>query len=534
MRPLLAANCYACHSERTVASGGLRLDSPEALLAGGGRGPALIEGDPDGSLLLRAALHLEGAPKMPPSGRLAEREIAALREWIAAGAPYSKAAGQGGADHWSFQPFRKHEPPPVRNGDWVRSPVDAFLLARLEAEGLEPAPPADKYSLLRRVTFDLTGLPPTPQEVRAFVEDDSPQAFEIVVERLLASTAYGERWGRHWLDLARYAETAGHEFDQEKPDAWRYRDYVIRAFNQDLPYDQFVREQIAGDILPRRRLSPDGDFWESPIGVSLWALGEERNAADDLAEVRADKIDNMLDVFGKTFLGLTVACARCHDHKFDPIPTRDYYALAGVFHSSQIATVNLDSQATLRRLRSLRSRAIETDVHLRALIDGRMRQFAEQFPDYLKAAAARLANEDAIAPAELDDPWLDALFGALESAADSPDHVLHPAALLALESDDPLPKRVEELSGELAAWADRARPRLRLPSREGRPHRGRLRRGRLRRRLAAGRRGVRRRSPGRGVRGPRPERALRRGLGGFLCRRERIHRHSAHGQLPGR
>ncbi len=214
------------------------------------------------------------------------------------------------------------------------SAIDRFILAKLEEKQFAPAPPADKRTLLRRVTFDLIGLPPTPAEIEEFLTDNSPEAFARVVDRLLASPHYGERWARHWLDLVRYAETNGHEFDNDKIDAWRYRDYVIRAFNQDIPYNRFVTEHIAGDLMPDKRLSQDGSFWESPIGTSFFWFGEVLNSATDSVKSRADEVDNQIDVLSKTFLGLTVACARCHDHKFDPIPTADYYGLAGIMHST--------------------------------------------------------------------------------------------------------------------------------------------------------------------------------------------------------
>src|SRR5215831_704675 len=277
IRPLLASKCYACHGEK-IASSGLRLDFKAGLERGGSRGTAIIPGDPEGSLLIKAISYLDPQLKMPPGGRLSAAERTDLTEWVRMGAPDPRAeepkppAG-GEIDFirarkfWAFQPIRHSTPSAVKNRFWARSPIDAFLLAQLEANGLNPAPPADKATLLRRVTFDLTGLPPTPQEIAAFLADTTPRAYETVVDRLLASSHYGERWARHWLDLVRFAETSGHEFDFEKAEAWRYRDYVIRAFNQDLPYDQFVREQIAGDLLARQRVTPDGKQLDTPVGT---------------------------------------------------------------------------------------------------------------------------------------------------------------------------------------------------------------------------------------------------------------------------
>jgi hypothetical protein len=352
VRPLLAAKCYVCHSGKTVASGGLRADTRDGLLKGGQHGPAVVPGRTDTGLLLRAISYQDASLRMPPTGMLTAAEITNLTKWVEMGAPDPRdaaAAAPGSAPQdktwWAFQKFRESPTPRIRNRAWPRAWIDAYLLAAMEAKGLAPAPPADKRTLLRRVTFDLTGLPPTPDEVRAFLADSSPRAYEKVVDRLLASPHYGERQARHWLDLARYAETDGHEFDREKPNAWRYRDYVIRAFNSDLPFDEFVREQLAGDLIPNQRIAPGGAHLDSPLGTSFLALYEERNAADDLAEVRAEKVDNQIDTVTKTFLGLTVACARCHDHKFDPIPTRDYYALAGVLHSKNVIQAALDGPA---------------------------------------------------------------------------------------------------------------------------------------------------------------------------------------------
>jgi hypothetical protein len=294
--------------------------------------------------------------KMPPSGKLSGAQIEDLTAWVKMGAPDPRIAPAAappvaakrydfteGRKFWAFQPVKKPALPSVKNQSWVQSPIDAFLLSKLEENGLAPAVPADKRVLLRRVTFDLTGLPPTPAEINAFLKDTSLKAFEKVVDRLLASPHYGERWARHWLDLVRYAETNGHEYDNDKLAPWRYRDYVIRAFNEDVPYDQFVREHIAGDQLASKRLRKDGGAWESPLGTTQFWFNEVLNSATDSEKSRADDVDNQIDVAGKTFLGLTVACARCHDHKFDPIPTADYYALAGVFRSTDLREAVLDS-----------------------------------------------------------------------------------------------------------------------------------------------------------------------------------------------
>ena len=255
----------------------------------------------------------------------------------------------------------------MKRTEWVTSPVDSFVLAKLEASGLSPAPPADKRTLIRRVTFDLTGLPPTPAEVDAFVNDTSANAFARLVDRLLDSPHYGERWARHWLDLVRYAETNGHEFDNNKFEPWRYRDYVIRSFNHDVPYDRFVREHVAGDLLAAKRYSPDGASLESPLATAYLWFGEVLNSTTDSVKARADQVDNQIDVTGKAFLGLTVACARCHNHKFDPIPTADYYSLAGVFHSTDLREDVVDSPRLRAEIHELSRGIREIDNRIAAL-----------------------------------------------------------------------------------------------------------------------------------------------------------------------
>ena len=337
--------------------GGLRLDTRDGARKGGDSSPAIVPGDPSHSALVTAISYRNLNLKMPPTGKLSDEQIADFTAWIQMGAPdprsdESAAPARKGIDFaqarkfWSFQAVKDPAPPAVKHPTWPVSPVDRFILAKLEEKNLQPADAADKRTLIRRVTLDLIGLPPTPQEVHEFLADSSPSAFAKVVDRLLASPHYGERWARHWLDLVRYAETNGHEFDNDKIDAWRYRDYVIRALNEDVPYNQLVREHIAGDLLPEKRLSRDGAFWESPLGTSFYWFGEVLNAATDSVKSRADEVDNQIDVISKTFLGLTVACARCHDHKFDPIPTVDYYSLAGMMHSTALTETVIDVGAT--------------------------------------------------------------------------------------------------------------------------------------------------------------------------------------------
>src|SRR5262245_12587783 len=252
--------------------------------------------------------------------------------------------------HWAWQPIHMPNPPVVRNSAWALDAIDQFILSRLESAGLDPAFAADKRSLIRRVYFDLVGLPPTPDEVEAFAADSGADSFERIVDRLISSPQFGERWGRHWLDLVRYAETRGHEFDHIIPNAYQYRDYVIRALNADVPYDQFVTEHVAGDLVKQPRLHPAEHFNESVLGTGFWFLGEELHSPVDIRGDETDRIDNKIDVYSKAFLGLTVSCARCHDHKFDAISTRDYYGLSGFLLSSSYRQVPFQSMEHNRRL----------------------------------------------------------------------------------------------------------------------------------------------------------------------------------------
>jgi hypothetical protein len=352
VRPILATRCQSCHGAQKQ-KGGLRLDSRAAVLAGGDTGPALVPGKPSESRLVEAINYSEDL-KMPPRSKLPAAEVDTLTRWVAAGAPWpdadrpktSGAADNSGwkerAKHWSLQPVRRVDPPTVREPAWPFNPVDQFLLAEIDKAGLKPAADADRRSWIRRVTFDLTGLPPRPEDVDIFIADKAQDAFERVVDRLLASPRYGERWGRHWLDLVRFAETSGHEFDYDIPDAWRYRDYVIRAFNADVPFDHFVIEHLAGDLLPNpRRNLADGSN-ESILATGFFFLGEGTHSPVDLRDDEAIRVDNQVDVLGKAFLGATLACARCHDHKFDAITARDYYALTGYLKSSRPQHAFLD------------------------------------------------------------------------------------------------------------------------------------------------------------------------------------------------
>jgi cytochrome c553 len=344
IRPVLVDRCYKCHShDADKIKGGLMLDTREGMLHGGDTGPAVAPGKPEDSLILDAIGYKDPDLQMPPKGeRLTDQQVADIAEWIRRGAadPRSLVArgssssyGGVGRDHWSFLPVKKQAAPTVSEPAWCRTPVDAFVLARLDENGMRPNPQADKYTLIRRATFDLTGLPPTEEEMQRFLVDDSPQAWEKVVDRLLASPHYGERWGRYWLDVARYADTKGDTPQREDPRypfAWTYRDYVIDAFNTDKPYDQFIVEQLAADRLVAEDLHSGRPAGSAVDQTRLAALGfltlgnRFENSVNDI-------INDRIDVTSKAFLGLTVSCARCHDHKFDPIPTADYYSLYSVF-----------------------------------------------------------------------------------------------------------------------------------------------------------------------------------------------------------
>jgi cytochrome c553 len=336
IRPLLSAECYQCHSHQAErVKGGLYLDSREGVLKGGKTGPAIVPGHPEKSLLIRAVSYKDPDLEMPPKGdMLTDQQIADLTAWVKMGAPDPRMASAtptnwnaSAKSHWAWQPVRSPAVPAVKKAGWCQTPVDNFILAKLQEKGLTPSPAADKRTLIRRATFDLIGLPPTPEEVNDFLADKSPNAFEKVVDRLLASPHYGETWGRHWLDVARYSDTKGQvrrqREDPNSPFAWTYRDYVIRSFNDDKPFNAFILEQVAADKLPGTQKNL----------TNLTALGF-LTVGDRFMGMQNDIINDRIDVVTKGFMGLTVSCARCHDHKFDPIPQKDYYALHGIFASS--------------------------------------------------------------------------------------------------------------------------------------------------------------------------------------------------------
>ncbi len=334
IRPVLAETCLRCHGGQKT-SARLRVDSRDALLRGGKHGPALVPGDPDASLLIRAVRYQHDDLRMPPGKPLPPLTVNDFVAWVKAGAAWPSAARplQAGR-HWAFEPVRTGTPPEDPTG-WSRNAVDRFVAAKRHEKGLHPVGQAARRTLIRRATFDLLGLPPTPEEVEAFVNDPRPDAYERLVDRLLASPQYGERWGRHWLDLVRYADTAGETADYPAPEAWRYRNYVIAAFNRDTPYDQFLTEQLAGDILAAR-LPPEAPQERyAELVTATGYIAVARRFGFDITKDQHLTIEDTIDTLGKSVLGLTVACARCHDHKFDPVTQKDYYALYGIFDSTR-------------------------------------------------------------------------------------------------------------------------------------------------------------------------------------------------------
>ena len=347
IRPILIKRCYECHSvESGKSKGGLLIDSRDGLLKGGDNGPALVAGDPDKSRIIESVRYHNQDMQMPPKGALPSAEVKALEAWVKMGAPDPREAVAEakhaaprvidiaeGSKHWAFRPIAKPKVPAMK----AENPIDAFILEKLTAQGLSLAAPADKRTLIRRASFDLTGLPPSPDEVDAFLADKSPDAFAKVVDRLLRSPHYGEKWGRHWLDVARYSDSNGLDENIALGTAWRYRDYVVKSINADKPFDQFLTEQLAGDLLDSRDIPTRH---ERVTATAFLNLGAKVLAEPDKEKLAMDVIDEQIDVMGRAFMGLTLGCVRCHDHKFDPIPQTDYYALAAIFKSTQSFSVD--------------------------------------------------------------------------------------------------------------------------------------------------------------------------------------------------
>jgi hypothetical protein len=428
VRPVLVQHCFPCHSVAAgKLKGGLSLDSRAGLRKGGTSGPALLPGKPQESRILQALRYTDESLQMPPKGKLPDAVIADIDTWIKRGAPDPRdLATQPAAKAWqevlrqrrgwwSLQPVRLPHFPTVRDTAWPDSPVDQFVLARLEPAALRPAPPSDRRTLIRRASLVLTGLPPTPAEVDAFLADTTPLAYEKLIDRLLASPHFGERWARHWLDVVHFTETHGNEWNYEVHHAWRYRDYLIRAFNEDVPFDQLIREHIAGDLLPQPRWNAAGQFNESVIGTAFWRFGEANH--DDCIEFRTigfDLADNQIDTLSKAFQGLTVACARCHDHKLDAVSMKDYYALLGILRSSRAVAHTIDApevnealQQRLAQIKALIRRELATVWLAEANEVGRYLLAVGQTPhglhagrleNWIKALAGEQAMEDVLYP----------------------------------------------------------------------------------------------------------------------------------------
>jgi len=388
VRPVLVERCYECHSAAAKKNkGGLTLDTREGLLKGGDTGPALVAGDPEKSRLIEAVRYKNRDLQMPPKSPLSPDQVRDLEQWVKLGAPDPRTEAvaqtsarraltvEEGRQFWAFQPLANPTVPKVGNRQSaITNPIDAFINAKLAEKKLSAAAPADRRSLIRRATFDLTGLPPTPEEVDAFLADKSPDAFAKVVDRLLASTAYGERWGRHWLDVARYADSNGLDENVAFGNAWRYRDYVVNSFNADKPYNRFVQEQLAGDLLPAESMP---QRHEQLTALGFLSIGPKLLAEPDKVKLEMDMIDEQIETLGRAFLGMTFGCARCHDHKFDPVPTADYYALAAIFKSTR-------TMDDLKTIAKWHEPEVATPAE-RAMVEAHQKKVADQ-----KAAIAKL------------------------------------------------------------------------------------------------------------------------------------------------
>ncbi|MFM7058545.1 MAG: DUF1553 domain-containing protein [Planctomycetota bacterium] len=456
--PLLETRCFECHGNQDDIEGDLRLTTLKDMLTGGESGAAVVPGDPDRSLIVQAVRY--ETFQMPPRDKLPDQEIEILVKWIRDGARWPKeesspppAAGRPSksafplqerkAAHWAWRPLEQPAVPSVQNVSWPSTDVDRFILQPLEAVRLTPAPDAARTAILRRLSFDILGLPPSLQLQDQFLADPRPlpEAVAAVADQLLASPQFGERWGRHWLDLVRYAETLGHEFDFPLPHAWQYRDYVIRALNADVPYNEFVREHIAGDLLAEPRRHPERGTNESIIATGFWYLCEDKHAPVDVRLEEAFRIDNQIDMFGKAFLGLTIACARCHDHKFDAISTEDYYALAGFLQSSRRRIEWLDpGQQQEQRLAEIRRHQQAADATLSSGLQ-------TWTPELLKQLVLA-ALDDAI---PLSGPATTAHRDAFRTALAAPDSLL-PSSPLAPIATLAKARAAGDRAAAIAAW----------------------------------------------------------------------------------
>lgn len=478
VRPLLAEQCYRCHSTKAEKlKGGLLLDHGSTLLSGGDAGPVVAPGDPDKSLLVEAVRYKNPELQMPPKKRLSDDQIKVLEQWVALGAPWPdepapsaekkpgpKSFDLAGrkAEHWCWQPVVMPPVPAVKDTWWSEDPIDRHILAKLEQKGLQPSEPAHKRLLIRRAYFDLIGLPPTPEQVDAFVADSEEGAFARVIDGLLASPHFGERWARHWMDLVRYAESCGHEFDYNIPHAPEYRNYLIRAFNADVPYDRFATEHIAGDLMDPPRYHPDDGYNESVIATGFWHMHEATHAPTDVRANEADRVDNQIDVFSKTFLSVTVSCARCHDHMFDAISTKDYYALAGYLQSSRRNEALLDpGKKIAKQLSEIKKLKAKADALLGDVFASGVEP--ESLARYLMAAnegVAEGANQEAIAKRYQIETgtlkgWVDLM---VSEAVKKPEHPLYVwSKFIGLAPKAPaaeFTKRMQSAADELARHRD--------------------------------------------------------------------------------
>jgi mono/diheme cytochrome c family protein len=395
IRPVLVEKCYKCHSsEAGKSKGGLLLDTRDALLKGGDTRAAIVAGDPGKSLFIEAVRWSNKDLRMPPKEQLTASQIADLEAWVRMGAPDPREErretthiGQlfeQAKKHWAFQPLSKANVPAAKDPNWVRNDIDRFVLAGLEGKGIPPSAEADRRTLIRRVSLDLIGLPPSPEEVQAFVGDGSPDAYERLVDRLLESPHYGERWGRHWLDLARYADSSGFHNDLDRPQAWRYRDYVIRSFNDDKPYARFIAEQLAGDEV-------EGTNEDALVATGFCRNGpsNEDNMGNNKEQYRLDELDDVISTTSSVFLGLTMGCARCHDHKYDPITAEDYYRLLAVFNGTE--KLGLPKEAKGREVMNVQA-LIETSAKVRPTFLLRRGSLQNRGPEVQPGAPAVLAS----------------------------------------------------------------------------------------------------------------------------------------------
>lgn len=486
IRPVLVEHCYSCHSSEAQKNkklkGGLLLDTRAGVVKGGDSGPAVVPGKPLEGTLLKALRYTDEEMKMPPKGKLSDQVLADFEAWVKMGAPDPRdAAGPvasgtmdlvKGRQFWSFQPVREYPVPTIANQTVrVVNDVDRFLLARMLEKGVQQNPLADRRTLIRRVTFDLIGLPPTPEEVEAFVADSRPEAYRELVDRLLASPQYGGRWARYWLDVARYAEDQAHTFAvTPRTFAWRYRDWVIQAFNQDMPYDRFVRLQIAGDLMD----ASEGDSFTRLGGLGFLGLGAEyyKNSAKEQAI--ADELDDRVDTLTRGFLGLTVSCARCHDHKFDPIPQRDYYSIAGIYNGSALGNSTIATPQEQERYQAAEKRLKDQEEVVRKWqrkhTDQRIQEALKQSSGYLttawkvhafrkaggKISLAEAAEKNMLMPYFLER-WLKAtepkakLPDYLKTFADTP---LSAGSFKAL-ADVPVPDAIQKLASQIQELAQK-------------------------------------------------------------------------------